>query len=162
MSKGDTIYSAFNKAKQQYPLISQSVKFVGDQSLRVNDCPNTPATPSGPSSGVTGTSYTYSSNAIDINGHQVYFMFDWGDGTNSGWIGQINSGAIGSGTYTWNTQGTYQIKVKAKDTCGAESPWSSPLPVNIPRSKQYINTIIQSFFENHQSLFDLIQQIYQY
>jgi hypothetical protein len=36
-------------------------------------------------------------------------------------------------SHIWNTQGSYSIKVKAKDASGAESVWSDPLPVSMPR-----------------------------
>ena len=39
----------------------------------------------------------------------------------------------------WILPGSYQIKVKAKDTNGNESPWSNPLPINMPRNKAINN-----------------------
>jgi hypothetical protein len=93
--------------------------------------PNMPETPSGPTSGQAGEVYTYTTRTIDIDGDQVYYMFDWGDGTNSGWVGSFNSGATASTSHTW-TKGNYQIKVKAKDVPGLESDWSPSLPISMP------------------------------
>ena len=46
-----------------------------------------PDTPSGPASGYPGTSYTYTTGGSSSNlGHSVKYRFDWGDGTNSGWL----------------------------------------------------------------------------
>ena len=94
-----------------------------------NSAPNTPSIPSGPQSGVTGESYEYSTSATDVDGDQVYYWFDWDDGTNSGWVGPYNSGQEGSATHAWNTPGTYNIKAKAKDTNNAESGWSDELTI---------------------------------
>ncbi|GAG87737.1 unnamed protein product [marine sediment metagenome] len=43
--------------------------------------PDKPDKPSGESSGKPGVSYVYSSSAIDPDGDQIYYKFDWGDGT---------------------------------------------------------------------------------
>jgi len=70
-------------------------------------------------------------------------LFDWGDGTDSGWLTPIPSGDIASAKHKWASQGNYQVKVKARDIPYlAESPYSDPLPVTMPRSR----TIDQAFF----------------
>ena len=50
-----------------------------------NDPPNTPATPSGPSSGFTGTDYNFSTSASDPDGDSLEYRYDWGDGEISSW-----------------------------------------------------------------------------
>ena len=96
-----------------------------------NSPPNIPSQPTGPIEGIKGTSYIYTTSTTDSNGDNVYYMWDWGDGNISGWLGPYTSGQTASATYTWSTRGTYQVKVKAKDIYGAESGWSTPLTVNI-------------------------------
>jgi len=57
-------------------------------------------------------------------------------------------------SHVWNIEGTYQIKVKAKDDPngdgdlldGTESVWSDPLPIRIPKNKA-INPLSLRFFE---------------
>jgi len=93
--------------------------------------PNTPNTPSGPSSGNKGVSYSYSTSATDPDGNQVYYKFDWGDGTYSNWVGPYNSGQTGSASHIWSYAGTYSIKAKAKDIYNVESSWSNTLTVTI-------------------------------
>ena len=57
---------------------------------RTNSTPNVPSTPNGQ---MSGKSYEYSSTAIDPDGDQVYYWFEWGNGTNSGgWIGPFMAG----------------------------------------------------------------------
>ena len=50
------------------------------------------------------------------------------------------------------------IQVKAKDVYGAESEWSDPLPVSMPKNKA-INTPFLNFLENHPNLFPLLRQL---
>jgi len=90
----------------------------------------------GPSRGKPGIEYTYSAVANDPDGDQVYYWFNWGDGTNSGWVGPYASGATGSAKHTWTAQGTYNIKVKAKDIHGLESDWVT-FSVIMPTSYSY-------------------------
>ncbi len=112
----------------------------GDPSLIIQEASNPPAKPakpSGPASGKTGTSYTYTSSATDPDGDQVYLMFDWGDNTTSGWVGPYASGATGTASHTWSKQGSFSVKVEAKDTHGKISVWSDPLPIQMPLSNAY-------------------------
>ncbi len=92
--------------------------------------PNTPSI-TGPTHGVRNAEYTYSTATTDPNGDQVYYWFDWGDGTNSGWLGPYTSGLTITATHSWSELGTYDVKVKAKDTNGATSDWSEPLAISI-------------------------------
>ena len=64
----------------------------------------------------------------------LFYYFDWGDGTNSGWIGYYQSGEPCIVSHEWSEQGIYEIKVKAKDIYGQESNWSDPLPITMPYS----------------------------
>ena len=93
--------------------------------------PNTPSAPSGPTSGDHNTGYTYTTSTTDPESDQVYYWFDWDDGTNSGWVGPYASGATGSASHTWTAPGTYAIKVKAKDAGNSESGWSPTTTVNM-------------------------------
>lgn len=99
-----------------------------------NEPPNKPSTPSGPTSGKTGISYTYSSVAIDPESDQIHYFFDWDDGTDSEWVGPYNSGDICQESHIWTSQGDYSVKVKVKDSNDAESVWSDPLPISMPRT----------------------------
>jgi hypothetical protein len=102
-----------------------------------NNPPNKPDTPEGDTNGKAGTSYTYSSSTLDIDGDQLYYIFDWGDGNDSGWKGPYDSGDIVSESHIWDVQGTYPIKVKAKDIHDEESVWSDSLSVSMPKTKLF-------------------------
>ena len=107
-----------------------------------NAAPNKPSTPSGTTSGKANTAYTYTTSTTDPNGDHMSYWFDWGDGTNSGWVGPYASGATASATHSWTSQGNYQIKVKAKDTSDTESVWSDPLAVSMPKQKIQSNNLL--------------------
>ena len=89
-----------------------------------------PSTPSGYTFGYTGTSYSYSTSTTDPNGDSLEYLFDWGDGSTNltGWY---VSGATASASHTWSSLGTYYVKVRAQDSTGAWSDWSSSLTVNM-------------------------------
>jgi PKD repeat protein len=83
-----------------------------------NTPPDIPDKPEGPSSGIIGVSYTYSTDTSDNERDDVEYFFDWGDTKNSGWT--FNPFA----SHTWLDPGEYAIRVKARDQWD-ESGWSS-------------------------------------
>lgn len=90
----------------------------------------TPLTPTGPPSGLIGTTLNYSTGgAVSTSGHGVQYLFDWGDGTTSGWlpIGQITT------SKTWSAPGIYRVLVQSRCSVDnfVQSRWSSTLLVTI-------------------------------
>jgi len=100
-------------------------------SITTSDPPAIPSQPNGPNHGVRNVDYSYSTSSTDPNGDQIYYMFTWGDGTSTSWLGPFSSGQTISGSHAWSAIGTYEVKVKAKDSNGATSDWSQPLSVTI-------------------------------
>jgi hypothetical protein len=98
--------------------------------------PNNPQTPTGPNEGVPLTEFTFTTATTDPDGDQIYYKWSWGDGTESEWIGPINSGQTAEATNMWDDLGNYEIKVIAKDENGAKSDWSDsiifPIVENTP------------------------------
>jgi hypothetical protein len=128
-----------------------------------NSPPNKPNKPSGPPSGKPNTVYTYSTSTTDPDGNQVYYQWDWGDGSQSTWLGLYNSGTTVSTTHTWG-KGSYSIKVKAKDTIGAESNWSDPLTVTMPKNTAFnpyfaFLQMLRQFFEQFPHAFPLVRYV---
>jgi len=128
-------------------------------TFRTEIQPDKPATPSGKISGKAGTEYIYMSNTTDPDGDQVYYWFDWGDNTNSGWLGPFDSGETVSAKHVWTVKGDYEIKVKAKDVYDAESEWSDPLSISMPKNKA-INPFLL-FLERLIERFPMLEQILQ-
>jgi len=113
--------------------------------------PNKPQKPQGEANGKINHNYTYTTTTIDSNEDEVYYMFDWGDNTTSQWIGPFKSGEIVEASHIWKEQGTYRIRVKAKDTSGLESPWSDYMVVSMPyraRIFNFIYTLLKFFFSS--------------
>lgn len=124
--------------------------------ISTNSPPDKPSRPSGPTAGEVGVTYTYSSSTEDVDGDEVHYLFDWGDGTNSGWLGPYNSGEIAEAPHKWSVEGNYSIKVKAKDIYGAESEWSDPLVVSMPKSIGLVEVTIIKPLENNLYAFDRV------
>jgi hypothetical protein len=95
--------------------------------------PFKPDMPVGPVNGMTREEYTYSTRTIDPDDNQVYYLWDWDDGTASNWIGPFNSDELVSQTHVWDVEGIYLVRVKARDKYGTESLWSEPLKIIINR-----------------------------
>lgn len=128
----------------------------------LNNAPEKPNTPNGPTSGRVKTSYSYSSSSTDVDGHKIRYGFDWnGDGNVDDWTGYVESGETASKSHTWTTQGVYSIKVKAQDEYGEESPWSDPLSVSMPKNKMMQLSLIRLlgkisvFFESLERFLDM-------
>jgi len=95
--------------------------------------PEIPGPPTGSTQGKPLTEYSYTAQTTDPEQNQIYYSFDWGDGELSHWIGPFNSGEPCETSHIWSEQGTYYVKVRAKDTENHESRWSDPLPVSMPK-----------------------------
>jgi hypothetical protein len=124
------------------------------------NAPIKPTKPEGTESGNIGTQYTYSTTGYDLEGHNLFYWWEWGDGSNSGWLGSYPHGQQVNASHIWNKKGTYLIKVKTKDVLGKESDWSDPLSINMPRNK-VINRPLLKIFENYQNIFLILQKIIQ-
>jgi hypothetical protein len=112
-------------------------------TLSLNTPPNAPERPEGRQDGSTGANYLYTTSTIDADGDNVYYMWDWGDGTISEWIGPFSSGNEVGERHSWDEEGSYEIKVKSKDVFDVESDWSEPLAITMPKSKTFFNTVLQ-------------------
>ena len=100
------------------------------------DAPDNP-TINGPISGKAGVEYEYTFTSSDPNGDNLYYYIDWGDNTNTGWLGPYPSGESVMITHMWEKEGFYTIKAKAKDINGIESGWSI-LEISMPKKNKYL------------------------
>jgi len=140
----------------------------GDNGLFYNDIdteltnqpPVKPDRPSGPDSGNTGTEYSYETTTAEPEYDDIWYLFSWGDGTDSGWIGPFKAGQIATASHKWSQKKTYQVKVKAKDYLDAESDWSDSLPVTMPKSKHtnrfLLSKLLNKFMEKFRFFRNLI------
>ena len=114
----------------------------GDPSLVIrgnSQRPEKPTTPIGETEPVAEEEYAYSSTTTDPDGDSLNYLFDWGDDTNSGWIGPYASGDTAQATHQWSARGSYQITVLAKDLNAMHSLWSDPLSVDVCEARGDVN-----------------------
>jgi hypothetical protein len=107
----------------------------------INHPPNDPSIPSGPDSGISGTSYSYSTSSGDPDDDQIKYTFDWGDGTTSE-TNFVDSGSPASASHSWNAAGTYQIKAMATDNNGVSSNWSEEFYITIQSARVTCNGLM--------------------
>ena len=93
------------------------------------NAPDTPKLPFGPILGKQNTVYQYSINTTDPENNSIFYLFDWGNGNYSDWVGPFDNEMICCETHSWVEFGTYNIRVKAKDKWGQISDWSENLSV---------------------------------
>ncbi len=96
-----------------------------------NDAPETPMTPSGPTFVELGVEYQYTSSAVDPDGDDIRYRFDWGDGNMSNWTAFVPSNTSVSLNYSWASISTFAVLVLAQDENGLNSSWSLPLNVTV-------------------------------
>jgi hypothetical protein len=114
----------------------------------------------GPNIGRAGITYKYSSSTIDPDGDQVSYLFDWGDGKKSEWTEFVDSGVEITASHSWG-MGKYIIKVKSRDIHGAESQWSDPLSVSMPKNKQETKIFFSQFVGKLIDKFPQLPQLFQ-
>jgi hypothetical protein len=101
-----------------------------------NQPPNTPINLDGPFIGKIGSEYIFTCSATndpDNEPDELYYLFDWGDNSDSGWIKPLISSIV-SAPHIWNVNGNFEVMVKSKDIYGAESEWSDPLVVSMSKT----------------------------
>jgi len=101
------------------------------QAERPNAPPYIPSAPIGPLMGYHGASYVYSTSTTDPENDTLYYRFDWGDTTTSGWLGPYLNGSIMSTSHLWQASGSYAVVVQARDSVGHESGWSNATMVSM-------------------------------
>jgi hypothetical protein len=128
----------------------------------INDhAPNTPDI-AGSKKGKVGTPYTYTVTTADVDGDQVYYLVDWGDGEVENWTGPYDPEATTEFTHTWDEKGTYEVQVKAKDIYGIESDWGS-LSVVMPTEYSFsFAAFLQHLFERFPNAFPILRHLLGY
>jgi len=93
--------------------------------------PNMPIKPSGPELLTPYSEFTYSTISSDPEGHPLYYVWDWGDGSYSNSLGPFESGTSVEANHEWKTPGNFMVRVKTVGIIGYESSWSEPLLINV-------------------------------
>jgi hypothetical protein len=135
----------------------------GDPNLRVKDpndvAPAKPTRPSGPTNAKIGEEHIYKTSSTISTGGDLYYLFDWGDDTNSGWVGPFESGTEAEASHSWEKQGDYEIRVKAKNINDVQSEWSDPLPVSMPKNKFIYYNLFINFINKNSLIKNLFMEV---
>ncbi len=144
---GHALYNAKQYVYNNYPwnlwqdnANMYNFNLYGDPSMGMNLPPLTPTQPAGPTTGIAGIQYTYSATGFDPTGDKIKYGWDWnGDGTVDQWDDNNGNyyvnGQPCSTPHTFNTAGTYNVKVKLEDQYGGQSGFSVPLVVLITQNQ---------------------------
>ncbi|MFW6121390.1 MAG: Ig-like domain-containing protein, partial [Petrotogales bacterium] len=106
-----------------------------------NQPPSKPIILSAPSFGKSETQLNFSAITTDPEGNDVYYMWDWGDGSYSNWLGPFGSGQTIKTNHKWDETGKFEIKVKAKDASHAESYWSKPVQLILENEPPFVEFV---------------------
>jgi len=97
-----------------------------------NKAPSKPQAPIGPDLRGIGVAGSYTAVTTDQEDDSIAYQFNWGSATDtSAWSVFVKSGDSVTMTKTWNTAGSYQVTVRARDIKGKVSDWSPPLTVTV-------------------------------
>ena len=121
-----------------------------------NNPPNKPEI-NGPSSGKAGTEYEYGFTSNDPESDDVYYCIQWGDDSGEICLGPFPSGIEQNAQHTWIGEGSYTVKIKARDINDAESNWVI-LEVSMPKYKS-INPIFPKLFEYYTNIITIIKNL---
>jgi len=86
-----------------------------------------------------GIPLEFTTVAADPEGDQVFYQWDWDDGNLSEWLGPYEFGEHTLTTYQWAQNGSYDIKVRARDILGKQSGWSATYNITIASQIQLLN-----------------------
>jgi len=106
-----------------------------DNTSRQSNPPETPVKPSGPTFVEKGVEYIFMSSTYDINGEQIRYRFNWGDGNYSNWSDFMSSNTSVSMSHHWSAISNYSIRVMAQDENGSNSSWSPVLNVTVSQAE---------------------------
>jgi parallel beta-helix repeat protein len=107
--------------------------------------PPEPPTITGPDSGKSGQTLTYTFNAEDLYWRDVRFHIDWGDGHEE-WTIWVLSGRDISVSHIWDVEDTYTITAYTQNEDGENSSLTTK-QVTIPRGKATLDILLLRMLE---------------
>jgi hypothetical protein len=152
----------YNSSNMEWPMFQYDPHHTGCYRFEpsVNQPPAAP-TLMGPAKGKVKVATEYNFTTIDPEGDEVYYFIDWGDSSNSSWIGPSPSGDVVIQSHTWSKKGTYLVKAIAKDSHGDESDWGT-LEITMPFSSVIpFQRFWERLFERFTDIFPLLRVVLQ-
>ena len=92
---------------------------------------------------------TFKTIGIDPDGDDIFYKIDWGDGTETDWIGPLESGTGITETHVWEAEGEYTVRSRLKDDPHEElSLWSLyPVELIIEKIPRSLNVELKRGFQ---------------
>jgi hypothetical protein len=151
-------YSVTVRAKDSWgassPLSDPLVVTITD-----NTPPNNP-TIDGPTKIRPQKEYLFTISTTDPDDHDIYLSIDWGDGNGAVGLGPYSSGQEVPFKHSWSFKGTYTIKVRATDTAGGESDWTTlDISVSLSRFRSLNYQILLEFLQKFPNAFPILRYI---
>ncbi len=103
----------------------------------------------------------FSAVTYDCDRQDIYYLFDWGDDTDSGWVGPFDSGETCTVKKSWPGflfTDYYNVKVLSKDSWNAKSEWSESIEVKIYQGRLKCKTG-NNFLQKFPMISNLISNI---
>jgi hypothetical protein len=153
-SSGQAVLNLNNPSQDEVTLTVTAHNYLYSvKGLFLNRAPEPPEIPSGELRPDCDEMCEYSTFTTDAEGEDIYYWFDWGDNTSSGWLGPYSSGESVVSSHSWSARGPFSIKAKAKDTNDQESEWSEPLVIMVENTIPIVPTLIGqgTFVRPHKS-----------
>jgi hypothetical protein len=128
--------------------IIQGCLLFGDPAQRLksphpSEPPATPDAPDAPPEWVQDIDCPIKVKTTDPENDPILYLFDWGDGTMSEWLGPYQSNQEVQVSHSYAELVEYQVRVRARDIWGSASDWSKPctikIIVNTPPNKPTID-----------------------
>ncbi len=111
--------------------------------------------------GLYGIEYMYCIRDTDyFPGNQLFAFFDWGDGSNSGWMGPYSPGEDICTNHTWKSPGLFHLVIYLKNETGFEYIWrfATAMPKSRSINCDLISKIITKISIQFPILYKLINK----
>jgi len=104
----------------------------------------------------------FSAITYDCDRQDIYYLFDWGDNTDSGWLGPFQSGETCTVKKSWSGflfTDYYDVRVLSKDSWDAKSEWSESIEVKVYQGRLKYKTR-NNFLQKFPMISNLISNIF--
>ena len=99
--------------------------------VAANEGPSAAAVDDGVTLGLDGVMHAFTSTVTDPDGNDVYYQWEIDGGQTTNWIGPYSSGETCTQEFSWDELGDKEVTVRAKDTWGYTTDWSTPWTITI-------------------------------
>jgi fimbrial isopeptide formation D2 family protein/uncharacterized repeat protein (TIGR01451 family) len=126
--------------------------YTATDTASVNVLLNNPPCPpdiTGDTFGEPGDELVFYVKGIDPEENDIYYKIDWGDGTQTDWLGPYNSGEGITQMHIWEVEDVYSVRAKSKDDPHEEeSQWSLyPVEVTIEKIPRSLDVELRLGFQ---------------